>query len=165
MIIVTYAADVELSEQFVYHGTHESMGRKWLGEGFVHVGTKRAALSRVDPLKWEPDDYEQSDELAAGKSRIYRARIMPGANVSPPISDAKANVITDEDAWQQHKGVMRTNPYDVYPYHNEYEDPGSTSYLVRGSALHHVRSVGSTVDLLRHEHDYPYEDLRKHLGL
>ena len=36
-----------------------------------------------------------------------------------------------------------SSPYDVYPYKNTYEDPGSTSYLIHPHALERMRPIGS----------------------
>lgn len=138
-----------LSSQQFFHGSADVDGLSFLRtEDYVHVGTRRAALSRVDPLKWEPDESPRSEDLAAGRSRVYSMELKPDAKIAPHLyTDSAAN-----------RGAIHPRGYDAYRYVNEYEDPGSESLLVRPQALSRVRPVGRTSDLLRQEPDYPYKD-------
>jgi hypothetical protein len=128
-------------EQFgkdeLYHAEPMSSAGHFLKEGWVHVGTRGAALARVHPANWEDEAGPHGTEYAKGRSRLWRTQLRSGASVGPLITDDTAGRIEDG------RGPSHASMYDVHPYVNEYEDPGSVSYIARADALTHTRPVGS----------------------
>lgn len=130
----------------MYHGSADRVGLRWSrANAYVHVGTKAAALDRIDPSKWEADeDNPMSIDIAQGRSRVWEAQIHPDARWAPTVgSDEDFSDRWAPTAPTVMGGVERQPPeHDVYPYRNEYEDKDSISYFVNPKVIHRVRPAG-----------------------
>ena len=129
------ASDHINTQQFVHQewfhaGEHPQRDLRQGGERPVHVGTRDAALQRIDPRKWGPAG--EFPEIP--HARLYRVTLTPGARVHPQIhgDDDEAGSI----------GFDTGKHYDAVPYTNNYEDVGSVSMVVRNRAIKKVEDLG-----------------------
>lgn len=111
------------------------------GYGWVHVGTERSALDRVAHAQakgaWQYDAEDEDQPSPDSHWTVHEVRL--SGRVSPVrLTDQQATHVGENAAEPRHFGA--SNDYDAYPYTNEVEHPGSTSYVVRSHALRVVRS-------------------------
>jgi hypothetical protein len=120
-----------------YHAAPHHPDPHWPppGSEFVHVGTYQAAMDRVSPI--ENHVYPPTMTSASISGRVYPHL----------LSDRLANGIESRSrsGVNEYSTLENLHPepwkeYDVFPYTNDVEDEGSTSYLVRSSALRDVRA-------------------------
>lgn len=90
--------------------------RDWSGTGWLHLGTREAALRRIDPACWDPEFGW------VPHARLYRLRLVPGIVVCPELHSDQ------DDAGSLY---FRCDVGDVHAYINECEDPGSLSLAIR----------------------------------
>lgn len=109
-----------------HHGT---INPEWMSnDGWTHVGSLAAAEHRAKPRNPGDVDYDPTGK----PSTIYDVRLKPDARIAPVMTEDYGEITWDTP----------TGPYDVVPYWNVTEDPGSMSLLVRPSALEPVEAPG-----------------------
>jgi hypothetical protein len=135
------SADEHLNgQQFgpFYHSTPYAVddpGFQWppSGDDWVHVGTVQAAT-----------DQANRTAQSSGRRPTMLSVHLAGRVYPHTVSDRIANTISShpfpEDRFNS---LHRTYPergegYDIFPYENDAEDPGSTSYVARASAVSKV---------------------------
>jgi hypothetical protein len=123
------AADSPLVGGRVYHGAWGRHNGDVLGGSTldaVHFGTPQAAEQRMSNTY----DPEGSEDIT-----MWSGEIHPDATVYPePLTDAQ-----QADLAHAVEFGGADLPADVVPYVNDYEDPGSVSFMLRRGALTRLR--------------------------
>lgn len=110
---------------------HSTRSPEFPGSEWVHVGTRTAAVNRARDWSEELKRRGEPDSPV----HLHQVEIHGGPRSMSTETDEVAN-------WIERNPGEYKHPYKVIPYTNEWEDPGSTSYLVHRSA---IRSLGSEV--------------------
>lgn len=109
---------------------HSSSSPEFPGAEWVHVGTRTAAENRAKD--WAEERQRRGEPVSPAYMHTVE---LHGAHSLATETDAVANAI------ERNPGEHSiTGRYKVIPYTNEFEDPGSTSYLAHRSA---IRVVGT----------------------
>lgn len=122
-----------MPRQIVYHGTVESDPPHLQGVPF-HAGTRQAAQERID------------DEISYGISVDEPKRVTASYHAYEISDDAPMSKRTWQDPMfhqDAKKAVPEHKENRIYPYTNEREDRGSTSYVIPSSFVgRHVQHLG-----------------------
>lgn len=129
---------------------YHSGGKDFLGdEEWVHLGTRKAALNRAKD--WNQERERRGDPAAP----VYLHTVkLSGSHYPSERSDNEAN----DPVWRD---IATRDGHNVLPYLNEYEDPGTTSYLAHRSAVHLVK----TEPLADEEIDRRWDEQQHHYGV
>lgn len=109
----------------------DNLGPQWhtspnigLGDAeWLHVGTRTAAVNRAKD--WDQEKQRRGDPSA----QPFMHQVSIHGSVYPhKVTDLEAN----DPVW---KDIVSRHGHQALSYTNEFEDPGSTSYLVRRSAV------------------------------
>lgn len=125
------------TQQDWYHAGDLEGGRSLYGpkrerpESVLHVGTKQAALDRIDPDKWDHEEFPHIRH-----ARLHRLRLAPGARVCPQIHK------DEDDAGSLSFRLHDQDKYDVHAYHNTYEDNGSVSLVGKSHVFRVEEDLG-----------------------
>jgi hypothetical protein len=129
-----HLSSAQFTSQTWYHA-----GEPPTGDRQVHLGTRRAAVQRVDPRNWDPPD--EFPEIGAAK--LFRVRLHPETKVHPEVGKDYAPAGTPD--WDQQSvgslGYRLPADYHAKVYVNDNEDPGSLSAVVHGSRIAHVEEA------------------------
>ena len=103
---------------------YHSGGRDFPGdEEWVHLGTREAALNRAK------DWHEERARRGEPPAQAYLHTVaLAGSRYPSERSDSEAN----DPVWRD---ITARSGHTVLPYANEYEDPGTVSYLAHRSAV------------------------------
>lgn len=123
-----------MPRKIVYHGTVESDPPHLLGFPF-HAGTKKAAQERID------------DEISHGISVDEPTRVAASYHAYEISDEAPMSRRTWEDPMfykNEQRAVPEHKENRIYPYKNEREDRGATSYVIPSSFVgKHVKHLGT----------------------
>lgn len=102
------------------------------GDNWVHVGTHKAA-----------SDMAGYTAQSSGERPTMLAVRLSGKVYPHMLSDRVANQVSSKVVMDPFHGVNRLHPehgedYDIFPYENDAEDPGSTSYVARSTAVRKI---------------------------
>lgn len=139
---VQYAASSSVERQvrsaIWFHGTSSP---KPFG-GWRHYGTEQAARDRINPDKWDLDEFPS----VAGPNVVQAFVVAPGARICPDVGEDEefTDLTPQPERWKErHPDVVAwAFEYDVYAYRNEYEDAGSLSIFAKESVMLPVGSFG-----------------------
>lgn len=134
--------------KIVYHGTFGDKPPHVYGTPF-HAGTMSAAYDRIDA--------EMSDAGAGLTSeptyKIHKYEILDNAPTSRKMWDDPGDGFTHGP-----NAVPEFNQKRIYPYKNEFEDKGSTSYVIPSNfAGNHVKHLGIQFQHFSQGGDYGHE--------
>lgn len=122
-----------MPRRIVYHGTVENEPPHTQGVPF-HAGTRQAAQERID------------DEIQHGIYVESPQRVTASYHAYEIDDDAPMSKRTWQDPMfyqDERKAVPEHKENRIYPYTNEREDRGSTSYVIPSSFVgRHVRHLG-----------------------
>ena len=141
---VSYERYNIVMSKIVYHGTVSSGAPHVWGSPF-HAGTLRAANERLDDeiehgVAW---DAENKGILAIGIGQIHAYEISDDAPTSRKVWE---DPMFSED---ESKAVPEHKENRIYPYKNEREDKGLTSYVIPSSFVGtHVKHLNTTQFLI-----------------
>lgn len=114
--------------KIVYHGTFGEHAPHEYGEPF-HAGTMRAT------------DDRSYDQIMAGEIEEPAIRQVHGYEISDDAPTASSTY--DDPMSSGEYKVPETSQTRIYPYKNEREDRGSTSYVIPSSFVgNHVKHLG-----------------------
>lgn len=138
------AAAHPMTQQDWYHGGVIDGGRtlhrkdRYHPGNWLHVGTKAAALERIDPDNWDEGDRSPSGGTTdwVKRARLHRVRLVPGATVCPKIHS------DHDDAGSLDFTGAECGDYDAHPYRNDAEDSGKISLAVRPHKVRVVEDLG-----------------------
>lgn len=125
MLAVTAEREAAIRAATWHHGTTNPGWRD--GDHWVHVGTQAAADHRAAPRHPKDVDYDPN----AGPGQVYDVRLKPDARIAPVMAEDDGEI-----GW-----TPPTGDWDVVPYWNSTEDPGSMSLFVRADALEPADAV------------------------
>ena len=123
-----------MAPKIVYHGTFESQPPHEYNQDTFHAGTRKAAEERLDEAEESGGiatmhAYEISDTAPTSRRKTWAD---PYANSDNVVPEHKTN--------------------RIYPYTNEVEDSGSTSYVIPNQFVgRHVKHLGPQFQELRGE--------------
>lgn len=117
--------------QIVYHGTFSHNAPHLVDQPTFHAGTKQSAKERL----WEAEALTKG-----GIATVHGYEI----NENAPMSRSKWSDPHIDERNPHDPLVPENETSKIYPYTNEYEDVGSTSYVIpRGFVKSgHVRYLG-----------------------
>lgn len=122
-----------MGKKIVYHGTVENEPPHVHGFPF-HAGSKRAAQERID------------DEISHGMSVDEPTRVTASYHAYEIDDESPMSKRTWQDPMfyqDERKAVPEHKENRIYPYTNEREDRGSTSYVIPSSFVgKHVKHLG-----------------------
>ena len=131
--------------KIVYHGTASEHPPHMYGEPF-HAGTLTAAYDRMD-------DESMNGMLDEPTQRIHKYEISDDAPTSRRIWSDPLNENHDDPPIVPEYSQKR-----IYPYKNEREDKGSTSYVIPSSFVgKHVKHLGIQFQHFTMGGDYNHE--------
>ena len=138
-----------MAKKIVYHATLSDDPPHVYGEPF-HAGTYRSAHDRLDDeitygVDWQPEN-EKYPNLGVGTIHEYE------------VSDkAPTSRRTWEDPMyfdDESKAVPEHKQNRIYPYKNEREDKGATSYVIPSNFVgNHVKHLNKEQFLINDIHD------------
>lgn len=125
--------------KIVYHGTLSGNAPHTWGDPF-HAGTENAAYKRLNDeddyeSMWGDDDEDSGSDLGVAQVHAYEIK-----NTAP----TSRRVWQDPEEFQDpNLAVPETKRNRIYPYTNEVEDRGSTSYVIPSEFVgNHVKYLG-----------------------
>ena len=134
--------------KIVYHATHSDEAPHAYGEPF-HAGTLNAAYDRLE-------DEQTNGMMEAPTSRIHKYEIADSAPTS------RRTWFDPMGGWEEdYDGepiVPEHNQKRIYPYKNEREDRGSTSYVIPSDFVgNHVKHLVIQFQHFTNFGDYGHE--------
>lgn len=133
-----------MAKKIVYHGTIEGKAPHEHGYPF-HAGTQRAASERLDDeishgMDWDP---ENTGKPSIGVGQVHAYEISDKAPTSRRTWQDPMFAEDETQAVPEHKQNR------IYPYKNEREDRGSTSFVIPSSFVGgHVKHLNTTQFLI-----------------